>query len=275
MNSPKDAISILRCAGEQGDDSLDLAEIALALAALENPQASLTPYRDHLAALVEQVRAEGPVSRLDDRLRILRRVLVVQYKYHGDEDSYDDPHGANLMRVIDRRRGLPVALGIIYLHVAGKLGWPMTALNFPGAFLVRLSAADGRAVLDPFRAGKTCSPEDLQEMLPMNSHDELERPPAFGVPVSKRDVLLRLQNNIKRRQLGLDNLDAAINTLQSMVLFAPRRHEVWRELGYLQAERGHLRSAITALEVVCDLTGDVMQAQQTETVLGQLRRQLN
>ena len=275
MNLPKDAISILRCAGEQGDDSLDLAEIALALAALEYPQASLTSYLDHLAVLVEQIRAEGPVSCLDDRLRVLRRVLVVQNKYHGDEDSYDDPHGANLMRVIDRRRGLPVALGIIYLHVAEKLGWPMTGLNFPGSFLVRLSAADGRAILDPFRAGKTCSPEDLQELLPAKGQDVLEQTPRYGAPVSKRDVLLRLQNNIKRRQLGLDNLDAAINTLQGMVLFAPHRHEVWRELGYLQAERGHLRSAITALEVVCDLTGDVMQAQQTETVLGQLRRQLN
>ena len=275
MNPPPDAISILRCAGEQGDDGLDLAETALALAALENPQASLTPYREHLAVLVEQVMAEGPLSRLDDRLRLLRRVLVVQYKYHGDEDSYDDLQGANLMRVIDRRHGLPVTLGIIYLHVAAKLGWSMIALNFPGSFLVRLSASDGRVILDPFRAGKTCSPEELQELLPANGHDALESLSAYGTPVSKRDILLRLQNNIKRRQLGMDNLDAAINTLQGMVLFAPRRHEVWRELGYLQAERGHLRSAITALEVVCDLTGDVMQAQQTETVLGQLRRQLN
>lgn len=89
--------------------------------------------------MVDQIRLEGPANRLDDRLRILRRVLVVQHKYHGDDEQLNDVRNANLIHVIDRRRGLPVALGIIYMHVAEKLGWPMEGLDFPGHFFVRLS----------------------------------------------------------------------------------------------------------------------------------------
>jgi regulator of sirC expression with transglutaminase-like and TPR domain len=275
MSSSREATHILRRAGEQGDNDIDLAGAALALAALDTPQACLTPYREHLNGLVEQVRAEGPVVLLDDQLRLLRRVLVVQNKYHGDESLYDDPSQSNLMHVIDRRCGSPVALGIIYLHVAAKLGWPMTALNFPGAFPVRLSALDGWAILDPFRAGQTCQPEDLYERLNLNNRGSRDRTVDYGMPVGKRDILLRLQNNIKRHYLAQDNLDAAVSALQGMVLIAPHRHELWRELGYLEAERGHLLSAITALEVVEDLGGDASQPRQAETALDQFRRQLN
>ncbi len=278
MSQQQEAIRILRRAGEQGDDSLDLAETALALAAIDQPQSPIDPYRAHLASLAEQVRALGPARQLDEQLRILRRVLVVQNKYSGEEEHFDDIRNANLMHVIDRRRGLPVALGILYLHVAEAVGWPMVGLNFPGHFFVRLAAADGRAIIDPFRAGQTCHPDDLHEFLPYGEEDEeteRELAPDCCDPVSKRDVLLRLQNNVKRRLLDQDRLDPAIATLQGMILFAPRRHELWRELGYLQAERGNLRSAITALEVVRDLTGEVVPIRQADDMLRQLRRQLN
>ena len=275
MNQSKEAIRILRRAGEQQDENIDLAETALALGALDLPHIDLAPYREHLAALTDQIRSEGPAHKLDDRLLFLRRVLVVQHKYHGDEDQYDDLRNANLIHVIDRRRGLPVALGIIYLHVAEKLNWPMTGLNFPGHFLLRLSATDGRAILDPFRAGQTCPPSSLRKMLMAHEGENAELLPEYYSPAGKRDILLRLQNSVKRRLLEKDNLDAAINTLQSMILIAPRRDELWRELGYLQAERGNLRSAITALEVVCDLSGEPGQTRQTEAMLQQLRWQLN
>lgn len=275
MTAHAEAIRILRNAGEQSDDSLDLAETALALASLDNPGKDMVPYRQHLRDLVDDVRNEGPALKLDDRLRFLRRVLVVQNKYRGEDAAADDLQATNLMHVIDRRVGSQIALGIIYLHVADKLDWPMVALGFPGHFLVRLSASDGRAILDPFRSGQTCSPEDLRSIAPPDGLDAMERLPDYYTPLSRRDILLRLLQNIKRRQLGMDQTDAAVNTLQSMILIAPRRHELWRELGYMQAERGNLRSAITALEIVCDLSGEASQTQQAELMVRQLRRQLN
>lgn len=275
MTVSSEAIKILRSAGEAPDDGLDLAETALALAALERQGAELTPYREHLNDLVAQVKNEGLPTKLDDRLCLLRRVLVVQNKYRGEGESGVGWHQSNLMSVIDRRQGSAVALGVIYLHVAEKTGWPMSALGFPGHFFVRLSGTDGRAILDPFRSGQTCPPEELRRLLPVENLDAIERLPDYYAPVSKRDVLLRLQNNIKHRQLGMDQMEAAVNTLQSMILIAPRRQELWRELGYLQAERGNLRSAITALEIVCDLSFATDQAKQAAAMVQQLRRQLN
>lgn len=275
MTIPAEAIRVLRCAGELSDDGLDLAETALALAVLDYAEADLESCRQHLDELVNAVRQEGAATKLDDRLRLLRRVLVIQNKYCGVEDAHGDWSDANLAKVIERRRGSSTALGIIYLHVADRLGWPMSGLGFPTHFFVKLTASDGRAILDPSRSGQTCSSDDLRNYLLPNNPNDIERLSDYYMPISKRDILLRLQNNIKRRQLSADHADAAVNTLQSMILIAPRRQELWRELGYMQAERGNLRSAITALEIVCDLSQATEHDRQAEVMASQLRRQLN
>jgi regulator of sirC expression with transglutaminase-like and TPR domain len=289
----QEALSFLRQAGEKTDEAIDLTEGAFALAVLDRPGVETKPYRAHLDVLIAQARTEGDCTRLDDQLRLIRRILVVQNKYHGDEDHFDDPRNANLMQVIDRRRGSPITLGIIYMHIAKALGWSMTAVDFAGYFFLKLAASDGEVLLDPFRAGQTCSPEYLQELLAQDEgQDGLEAEEAddfdesdrdfteigftvMPIDLGNRDILLRLQNAIKRRHLSQEKVDAAISTLQRMILLAPRQEDLWRELGYLQAERGSLRAAITALEVVCDLSGEYAQARQTEDLLKQLRRQLN
>jgi regulator of sirC expression with transglutaminase-like and TPR domain len=286
----QEALGLLRQAGEGPDDTIDLTESALALAALDRPGVDVKPYRAHLASLVKQAEAEGKCPTLDDQLRVIRRVLVVHNKYHGDEDHFDDPRNSNLMHVIDRRQGSPAALGVVYLHLARALGWVMEGVDFAGHFFLELRVGDDSVLFDPFRAGQTCSPAFLHDLLVQRDdfaeadEDEIDddsdddRPFLYTIsPVSlgTRDILLRLQNAIKRRHLGQNKVDAAITTLQRMILLAPRQQDYWRELGYLQAERGSLRAAITALEVVCNLSAEYTSAEQTKDLLRQLRRQLN
>lgn len=275
MRVSSESVRVLRCAGEQTDDGLDLAETALALAAMDKPESDLAPYRDHLQSLVDSVRQQGSAVKLDDRLCFLRRSIVVQHKYKGDDDACEDLRDMDLMQVIDRRQGSAVALGIVFLHVAEKLGWPMVGLNFPGRFLVRLSGTDGRAILDPFRSGETCGPETLRSLIPADEAGALDRLSDCYAPLSKRDVLLRLLNTVKRRQLGLDQVDAATVTMQSMILIAPKRQELWRELGCMQAERGNLCSAVSALEIVAGMTKEPEESERVAVLLDLLRRQLN
>lgn len=287
MNHQKESLQILRRAGEKSDNTLNIGETALALAALEKPETKIESYRQHLDMLREQLSAEGPVQRLDDQLRLLRRVLVVQNKYQGEEGHQDDSRASNIMDVIDRRRGSPVALGVLYLHVADMMGWAMTGLDLAGHFLLRLSARDGSVVIDPFRAGQTCQIEEVDSSLLDEEEEDLAFVESFEEskvldlssellrPLSKREVLLRLQHQVKRRHLAQDKTEASITTLQGMILFAPRRDELWRELGYLQAERGHIRAAITALEVVRDLADGPAPLQQTDGMIRELRWRLN
>ena len=167
MISRLEAKDLLRHIGTQPDEDIDLAEAALALAALDHPDVSLQRYRDHLSLLAEQVGELNPpdADTLEGRVTALQDVLVGRHGYEGDTLTYDDIQNANMMQVIDRKKGLPVALGILFIQTARAQGWAISGLNFPGHFLVRLEYAGERVILDPFNQGQSRSVMELRDLL--------------------------------------------------------------------------------------------------------------
>ncbi|MBP2300297.1 SirB1 family protein [Azospirillum picis] len=284
MSNRAEAREILSRIGDQPDDEIDMAEAALALGALEHPNADLAPYRAHLQALKDDLAARvaagagadaGADDGLEARIAHLHAVIGDRHGYSGDHDTYDDLQNANLLRVIDRRRGLPVALGILYMHLARSQDWPMVGLNFPGHFLVRIEKDGARAILDPFNDGQTRSVVDLRDLLKATAGSAAELEPGHYRPVSNRDVLLRLQNNIKLRHLSAHEVPKALEVLEAMRLFAPHEPSLWRETGLLEAHAGKLKDAVTALETFMALTGDEGQRHQTAALIQQLKNRLN
>jgi len=281
LSNRAEAREILRNIGDQPDDEIDLAEAALALGALELPNADLAPYRAHFRAIVDDLAAlvaaqgSGAGDSLEARIAHLHTVIGERHGYSGDHDTYDDLQNANLLRVVDRRRGLPVALGILYMHAARSQGWQMVGLNFPGHFLVRIEKDGARAILDPFNEGQTRSVVDLRDLLKATAGSAAELEPGHYQPVSNRDVLLRLQNNIKLRHLSAHDVPKALEVLEAMRLFAPHEPALWRETGLLEAHAGNLKDAIIALETFMALTGDEHHRHQTASLIQQLKNRLN
>lgn len=277
LTSDAEAREILRRTGDQPDDEIDLAEAALALGALELPNVALDGYRRHIAAITADLAelAGEQDDSLESRIARLRAVIGERHGYSGDHDTYDDLQNANLLRVIDRRRGLPVALGILFMHAARSRGWSIVGLNFPGHFLVRLDHGPARAIIDPFNDGQIRTVVDLRDLLKATAGSAAELEPEHYQPVSNRDVLLRLQNNIKLRHLSAHDVPKALEVLGGMRLFAPHEPALWRETGLLEAHTGNLKDAIVALETFMALTGDEHHRLQTASLIQQLKKRLN
>ncbi|GAB4362217.1 MAG: SirB1 family protein [Kiloniellaceae bacterium] len=272
--------SRLRRIGAQDDAEIDIAEAALLLAALERPQLSLERYRHHLSLLTRDIadlgEKNGAAESLEARIRVLNAVLVERYGYRGDRESYDDLANANMMRVIDRRRGLPVALGILYLHAARAQGWQIAGLNFPGHFLLRLDLGGRRAIIDPFNDGEPRDAAQLRGLLKTMAGDAAELRPEHTEPVGCRDVLLRLQNNIKLRHVREEHSAAALEVLESMLMIAPERAGLWREAGILHSHLDNMRAAIIAFEHYLELSpAGEPGRRDIAALLQQLRTQLN
>jgi regulator of sirC expression with transglutaminase-like and TPR domain len=270
----------LRSIGGQDDAEIDVAEAALLLAALERPQLSLERYRHHLSLLTRDIaelaQRQGAAGSLAARIAVLNAVLVERYGYHGDSESYEDMVNANLMRVIDRRRGLPVALGILYLHGARAQGWQICGLNFPGHFLLRLDLGAERAIIDPFHGGATRDAAALRALLKTMAGGDAELRPEHTQPAGCRDVLLRLQNNIKLRLVQEERSADALAVLESMLMIAPERAGLWREAGILHSHLDNMRAAILAFEHYLELAAPGESARQDiAELLRQLRHQLN
>ncbi len=262
----------LREIGAQADQAIDLAEAALALAWLDRPRVEPERYRHHLALLVREVAA---VDRLDRRVAALNQVIIGKYGYDGDRLTYEDLQNANLMRVIDRRKGLPIALGILYLHAARAQGWEAHGLNFPGHFLIRLDGDGRRVILDPFNRGRICDTPALRQLLKAAAGLDAELEPAHYAPVGNRSILLRLQNNIKLRLIRDRCWARALEVVEAMLLFAPDEPEPWREAGILSSRLGHLGRAVECLRTSLELQPDAAARHATATLLQRLRKQLN
>lgn len=278
---PDDPRGVLAALGDAEDGTIALADAALALAGLMHPGKSLGPYREHLDALGESMRQAAEAAPDDaasavGRGHLLRRVMVDHWRYEGDAETYEDPQNADLMRVIDRRRGLPVALGILYIHAARAAGWSAEGLNFPGHFLVRLQTEDGdRVIVDPFHGGAEVSVADLRALLKAIEGPSAELTPETWSTVSNRDVLVRLQNNVKLRALEGGRYDQALEAVERLLLISPRDHRLWREAGLMHMRLGDLEGAITALDEYLDLAPPGQDRDKIAQVMNELRQRLN
>lgn len=268
----------LSALAEQDDDAIAVADAALVLAACRHPGKSLEPYRDHLRALGDslgEAAATADHDTAEDRAALLRATLVERWRYTGDAESYEDPQNADLMRVVDRRRGLPISLGILYLHAARSQGWAAQGLNFPGHFLIRLDCDGGeRVIIDPFHDGQVMGVADLRALLKAISGPAAELTPDFYAPLGNRETLVRLHNTIKLRHLEAGRFDLALETVEQMLLIAPRDHRLWREAGLMHMRLGDLERALDHLDTYLDLAPPGTDRERIEDVMHELRHRL-
>jgi regulator of sirC expression with transglutaminase-like and TPR domain len=266
----------LREVGATQSTVLPIAESALALASFDRPRVALARYRRHLQAIAHDVgRRAADTGSLQGRGAALNEIILLKYGYSGDELTYDDLQNANLMRVIDRRKGLPVALGILYLDAARAQGWDAVGLGFPGHFLIRLADGAERLILDPFHGGRTLDAVALRELLQAIAGQEIELAPEYYAPVADREVLLRLQNNLKSRLLQGRRHEEAVRVIETMRMLAPDLAELSREAGLLHAQLGNMRAAVRSIEEFIARAPEGSARHEAAVVLQQLKAKLN
>jgi regulator of sirC expression with transglutaminase-like and TPR domain len=273
--SDQEPVEFLRRLGEADENPIDIATAALMLAALDHSGRPLAPYRAHLAEIAGAAQAEAQLAMtVENGAHALAGLLAGRFGYDGDRSAYDDPHNANLIAVIDRRRGLPVALGILYLHAARAAGLGAAGLDTPGHFLLRVELRSAALLIDPFNGGAALEREVLGAPPVMGEPaPEDIRPPE---PVSDIDVLLRLQNNLKLRALQSGERLRALEIAKRMVLIAPRKPELWIDLARLNEAAGALCAAQKAFEACLSLAAPG-EALHNESALGlhALKRRIN
>jgi regulator of sirC expression with transglutaminase-like and TPR domain len=267
------------CAGDGADDGgrLDLLEAALLLSVLRSDVVpDLQPFRQHVATMASDLA--DLVHRRGASPEQLAEIVARSYAYRGDSDTYDDLQNADLVRVIERRKGLPVALSILYLHVARAQGWNAEGLGFPAHFLIRVGIDEARHVVDPFHDGVVRDAAQLRLLLRQVLGPDAELHPQHFDPVSDRDVLLRLENNVRLRLAKREDWAGAAQSLERMLAIAPDRPELLFEAGQLNARLDKRRAAIAAFERFLDIerdTGDPGLRQRASALLQELRRGLN
>ncbi|MGH7153583.1 MAG: SirB1 family protein [Acetobacteraceae bacterium] len=276
--APLDPRAALDAIGLLPDVEIDIADAAVALARVEAPDANWQAAREELSALardaVAMARTLNP-TRLEARAEGLADLLVRRHGYRGDADTYDDPANANLIRVVERRKGLPVALGVIWLHATRAAGWGAHGVDFPMHFLFALEGRGAQVVLDVFNGGAVQEARHLRALIKRIEGERAELRPGLLQPMSTRAVLLRLHNNIKARRLDAGDLAGALDCIETMLRFAPDHAGLWREAGLMHQRLDHVNAALRCLRRFLTLVPEGDVADRARITLEELRGRLN
>lgn len=275
-------LDILEKYGALKDDQLNLAECALAIAAIDSPGISIDRYKNHIKKLENEVAIRhqdlldsGANDDAGTQLAALKHIISDTYDYVGDKKNYDDLQNVNLMRVIDRRKGMPVSLALIYIHVGLSQGWHVEALNFPAHVVCRIEKNGERILFDPFNKCKVLNAYDLRKLLKtlVSPHAELSN--HYYEPATRREIIIRMQNNIKLRQIEGEDYLGAIKTIDIMRLLDPDEYRLLFDAGVLYARTNQAVAAINVLEEYLERTTDHNNKHDANVLLRQIRESLN
>lgn len=266
-------LDLIRGAGRAGEANVDLASVALALAALDHPDRELAPYRDHLADIAALMR--DALRRKAAPAMAARELMAVRLGYNGDADHYDDMVNADLMEVIDRRKGLPVTLGVLYIHALRAGGVEAFGLSLPGHFLVGLDIGGERLALDAFNGGRIVAEAEQVEIARRVAGLKAKDALRVDWRVSDREVLVRLLNNIRLRAREQGDAERLAQISERMVLLEAADAELWFDLGVGYAACERPAAAQGALARALELGRGAPWLSEAKLLADKLKRQLN
>lgn len=249
-----DAQTTLVKNGARPDSEINILHVALAFAEKNHKGIVVERYLNHVAKMVVDVGDRyiallnaGAQDDARTQLAALKHILCDREGYKGDTETYNDLQNADIMRVIDRRMGMPIALAILYIHVGRANGWDVDGLNFPGHFLCRIQKGAMRLIFDPFSDCALMEAPDLRALLKKAKGPNAELSADYYQPCGNRDVLFRLQNNIKLRLIEMEEYAEALKSVELMQMLDKEEPRLMFDAGVLYMKIGKPRQAVDVL----------------------------
>jgi len=241
----------------QGDpECRNLAEGAVWTVAPMMQEPDPTPFLHLMEDWTFQLAGRMPLPwSLHKALDALNHFLAVEIGLRGDRETYDRPENAVLPEVVASRRGLPIALSIIWIDVARRLGMDAVGVALPGHFITGLRLDVGTLYFDPFNSCRAVGEEAAALLVDQATEGRVAFDPSMLAPVSHRAILTRLARNLHirflRNQLWNDALWAATH----LVLLNPGDPLAYRDRALVHVKRGDLQGALADLLVAQSLAG--------------------
>lgn len=258
---------------ERPDPALDLARTALIVAAESDPDVDVDGVMHTLDSWAEQLRRRlSPDWNNLQKLARLRAFLFEELGFQGERRDYYNPSNSLLHEVVQRRLGIPLTLGILMLELGWRVGMPLEGVGFPGHFLVRLAGEPRDLLLDPFSRGMVVREEDCHRMLRDTTKGRMRYEPGMIASVRRRDMLLRLLNNLKNAYVRRGDDALALGVVDHLLALSPGDAEETRDRGLLLFRLHQYSRALLCLTTYLDAAPGAADREVIEKHCGALRQ---
>ncbi|MGC2324082.1 MAG: transglutaminase-like domain-containing protein [Terriglobales bacterium] len=261
---------------EIADERIDLLRAALTIARTEYPDLDFEGYGARIEELARRVKRLVPdLGDPSESIAALNRVLFEEEGFRGNREDYYDPRNSLLNDVLDRKLGIPITLAVVYMEVARRVGFPLVGVGMPGHFLLKHYDVDGREILiDPFNRGSILTAKDCQQRLDELYGGQMRLQPQFLMAVSRRQVLVRMLNNLRSIYLTGRNFRKALPIVDLILAIYPRSPEDVKQRAMLRWSLGQNRGALADLEDYLKMLPEASDADEIRQTAASLRRMM-
>lgn len=257
----------------QPDEQIDLAKASLYYARAEYPHLDISKYLDILDAIATEIS-----SQLSGETYPLKVIKAINFElfdgmgFQGNSKNYYDPGNSFLNRVIERRVGIPITLSVIYLCIAKRIDFPMVGIGMPGHFLIRPDFKDAGIYVDAFNQGEILFEQDCQKRLSQIYQQPIELDPSWLAPVSNKQILARMLNNLKFIYLHQQQIDKALAIISGIIKLFPNNALEIRDRGLLYYQTNRWQEAAVDLEYFLKIAPNSEDAETIQLLLKKINQ---
>ena len=231
------------------DENIDLALAALYIAGEDCPNVDVEGSINLLDSMAHEIGgALNPSMDLTTQLQYLSQYLGLKQGFCGDEMDYYNPQNVYLHRVLERKRGIPIALSLIYIEVGYRLGIVFETIGLPGHVVIRTGPPEMELYIDPFNRGGAFSKTGCRELVENMFGGGVEVRDDFLLPYNKKRFLIRLLDNLKNMYSKVGDYQKAVIAADRIDLIDPTLGRNLRERAWMYQRAGQHHKAIEDLE---------------------------
>lgn len=250
------------------DAAIDLAQAALLIARIEYPDLDMQSYLAQLDALARRVRAilalAPPESQPDlppeieplSVLHAINQVLFIEEQFRGNQDDYESPDNSYLNQVLEKHTGLPITLALLYMEVGKRVGMPICGIGLPYHFMAGCPIPEGMIYIDAFHEGRLLNQQECKDYLRQMLRHRIKFYLQWFKPVSRKQFLFRLLNNLKRAYLEKEQYEQTLAVCDLIVALLPWAASELRDRGIVHLQLKHYSRALHDLIAYVDLAPD-------------------
>ncbi len=250
-----------------------LIRIALEIARDAYPELDLELYLGKVDQLAERIRARcGNESKPRKILGQINWALFVEDGYEGNRQNYFDPRNSYLNEVIDRRKGIPISLSVLYRTLGELLGVALEGVNLPAHFMLRLDDSRQHLFIDPFHSGEFLDRRGCERRISELTRRPVELTEEQLAPCPPRVIVARMLRNLKAIYLGTGDYLSALPVQRRLAALAGDEPAEQRDLGMICLQVDRPGEAIDPLQNYLDAQPDADDAETVSALLRSARR---
>lgn len=128
-----------------------------------------------------------------DQLKVLNQALFGKLKFGANTKNFHSPSNSMINTVLESKKGNPISLCVVYMHIAQRLKLPVYGVNLPNLFILTYKTDDNQFYINAFNKGLVFTREDIDNYI---TQLNIAKNDIFYEPCSNIDIITRVLRNL-------------------------------------------------------------------------------